>query len=66
MATARVVGVEALSRFPLAEPARSPEVWFAEAGRVGLGVDLQLLAVQHALGSLDKLPPDSTSWRTGP
>ena len=55
--TGRVVGVEALSRFS-AEPARSPDVWFAEAERVGLGVDLQLLAIQHALVALEKLPPE--------
>ena len=53
----RVVGVEALSRFS-AEPVRSPDVWFAEAERVGLGVDLQLLALQHALVALEKLPPE--------
>jgi EAL domain-containing protein (putative c-di-GMP-specific phosphodiesterase class I) len=50
-----VVGVEALARFP-GEPARSPDVWFAEADRVGLGVDLQLLAIQQALPALERLP----------
>ena len=57
MSTGRVVGVEALSRFP-GEPFRPPDVWFAEAERVGFGVDLQLLAIQHSLGALEKLPPD--------
>lgn len=57
LASGRVVGVEALARFP-GEPPRTPDVWFAEAERVGMGVDLQLLAVQHALAALDKLPPD--------
>ena len=57
VATGRVVGVEALSRFS-AEPIRSPDVWFAEAERVGLGIDLQLLAIQHALVALEKLPPE--------
>lgn len=56
VATGRVVGVEALSRFS-AEPPRSPDVWFAEAERVGLGVDLQLPAIQQALLALEKLPP---------
>lgn len=55
--TGQVVGVEALSRFS-GEPLRPPDVWFAEAERVGLGTDLQLLAIQQALGALDKLPPD--------
>lgn len=53
----RIVGVEALARFP-AEPARTPDVWFAEAERVGLGVDLQLLAIQQALDAVDQLPAD--------
>lgn len=55
VSTGRVVGVEALSRFS-GEPVRSPDVWFAEADRVGLGTDLQLLAIQQALQALDKLP----------
>ena len=57
VATGRVVGVEALSRFP-GDPVRSPDVWFAEAERVGMGADLQLLAIQHALGALEKLPSE--------
>jgi EAL domain-containing protein (putative c-di-GMP-specific phosphodiesterase class I) len=48
-------GVEALARFPLA-PQRGPDVWFAEAASVGLGVDLELRAVLAALPALDELP----------
>lgn len=55
LATDSVVGVEALSRFA-AEPARPPDVWFAEAERVGLGVELQILAIEHALAALKELP----------
>ena len=55
--TGRVVGVEALSRF-LPEPSRPPDVWFAEAEQVGLGVDLQLLAIQHALEAVEAFPPE--------
>jgi EAL domain-containing protein (putative c-di-GMP-specific phosphodiesterase class I)/AmiR/NasT family two-component response regulator len=57
VSTGRIVGVEALSRFPT-EPGRPPDVWFAEAERVGLGVDLQLLAIQRALEALENLPPE--------
>ena len=49
------VGVEALARFKAA-PARSPDLWFAEAHNVGLGVDLELAALQAALDLLQVLP----------
>lgn len=48
-------GIEALARFRL-EPARTPDVWFAEAWEVGLGVELELAAVAAALPVLDQLP----------
>ncbi|MHB8341260.1 MAG: sensor domain-containing phosphodiesterase [Mycobacteriales bacterium] len=51
--TGRWVGVEALARFP---DHRRPDVWFAEAHEVGLGVDLELLAVQAAVALLPELP----------
>jgi EAL domain-containing protein (putative c-di-GMP-specific phosphodiesterase class I) len=51
----RPVGVEALSRFT-AGPERSPDKWFADAAAVGLGVEMELLAVTVALGQLDLLP----------
>src|SRR4051812_1744943 len=53
--TGDVVGVEALSRFP-SEPYRTPDVWFAEADRVGQGVELQLLAIERAMEALASLP----------
>ncbi|MEK6720019.1 MAG: EAL domain-containing protein [Chloroflexota bacterium] len=43
-----VVGYEALSRFQ-AEPYEPPTVWFANADRVGLGSELQALAIHRAL-----------------
>jgi EAL domain-containing protein (putative c-di-GMP-specific phosphodiesterase class I) len=57
LATGRTVGVEALARFPedLGGP---PDVWFADAASVGLGVELELAVVGRALGTLDELPPD--------
>jgi EAL domain-containing protein (putative c-di-GMP-specific phosphodiesterase class I) len=46
---------EALARFP-AEPYRPPSDWFADAAEVGLGVDLELSAIESALAKLDQLP----------
>ena len=46
--TGRIIAVEALARFPQA-PQRRPDEWFAEADEVGLGVDLELLALRRAL-----------------
>lgn len=51
----RVVAAEALSRFAV-EPHRSPDVWFAEAAAVGLGVELELAAIRAALARLGALP----------
>jgi EAL domain-containing protein (putative c-di-GMP-specific phosphodiesterase class I) len=51
-----VVGFEALARFA-AEPQRGPDKWFAEAARVNLGVNLEILAVQAALARVDDVPP---------
>lgn len=44
----RVVGVEALSRFGT-EPRRTPDLWFAEAQEVGLGVALERVAIRNAI-----------------
>nr|MBA2530005.1 EAL domain-containing protein [Euzebyales bacterium] len=55
IAEGRTVGVEALARFP-APPLRSPDRWFAEASAVGLGVDLEVLAVAEALTAFDGAP----------
>jgi EAL domain-containing protein (putative c-di-GMP-specific phosphodiesterase class I)/CheY-like chemotaxis protein len=53
-----VVGFEALARFPQ-EPVQPPDVWFREAAAVGLGLELELLAMRRALEDLDGLPPDT-------
>ena len=55
LAGGRVVAVEALSRFAT-EPCRSPDAWFADAAALGLGVELELLAIRSALTHLDELP----------
>ncbi|MEA2411184.1 MAG: hypothetical protein QOC77_1745 [Thermoleophilaceae bacterium] len=47
--TGRVAGYEALTRFTHAEPARSPDLWFAQARRCGLGAALEAKALATAL-----------------
>jgi EAL domain-containing protein (putative c-di-GMP-specific phosphodiesterase class I) len=46
--------VEALFRFP---DGRGPEVWLREAEEMGLGVELELLAIRTALARTPELPP---------
>jgi EAL domain-containing protein (putative c-di-GMP-specific phosphodiesterase class I)/CheY-like chemotaxis protein len=50
-------GVEALSRFPSA-PVRPPDLWFDEAGQVGLRPSLELATAGVALRSLQRLRPE--------
>jgi EAL domain-containing protein (putative c-di-GMP-specific phosphodiesterase class I) len=57
--TGAVKAVESLSRFA-GEPRRGPDLWFAEAERVGLGLELEDLAVRRALHALDQLPGSVT------
>jgi EAL domain-containing protein (putative c-di-GMP-specific phosphodiesterase class I) len=49
------VGCEALSRFD-AKPQRGPAAWFAEAHGVGLGPELELLAVRLACERAHAIP----------
>ncbi|CAO5235838.1 sensor domain-containing phosphodiesterase [Frankia sp. AgKG'84/4] len=49
----RIVGVEALARFP---GGPDPASWFAAAATVGLGVELELAAIRGALAALPRLP----------
>lgn len=53
----RSIGFECLARFGI-EPARTPDLWFAEAAEAGLGVELELAAIRAALGPLPTLPGD--------
>lgn len=53
--TGEVVGVEALSRFP-GNGDVPPDRWFNEAASVGLGVELEVLAVRQAMRALERLP----------
>jgi EAL domain-containing protein (putative c-di-GMP-specific phosphodiesterase class I) len=50
------IGAEALSRFAQL-PVRAPDQWFAEAASFGLGVELELIALENALDHLHLLPP---------
>ncbi len=52
------IGFEALARFS-GTPTRGPELWFAEAAGIGLGVELEAAAVQLALAGLPHLPPQA-------
>jgi len=49
------IGAEALSRFGQL-PVRTPDKWFAEAASVGLGVELELTAIENALEQLHLVP----------
>lgn len=55
LGTQRIVGVEALSRFP-SNPALPPLRWFADAATAGLSLELELAAARKALAVLDQLP----------
>jgi PAS domain S-box-containing protein len=55
MSDDRVIGAEALTRFDV-KPDAPPDVWFARAAEVGLGVDLEILALSTALESAHRLP----------
>ena len=53
---ARVVGYEALARFP---GGRSPNEWFDDASHVGLGPELELTVARECLASLGRIPDDA-------
>ncbi len=53
--TYQVVGAEALARFD-DDSERTPDKWFRDAWDVGLGVDLELKAMEKALEQLPRLP----------
>lgn len=55
LSTGTVIGAEALTRFP-GTPGVSPEVWFAEAAAAGLGVELEILALETALRNAAGVP----------
>lgn len=55
--TGAPVGVESLARFA-DHDLRSPDQWFGEADLVGLGVELEMLAVRQAIRGLPYIPAD--------
>jgi EAL domain-containing protein (putative c-di-GMP-specific phosphodiesterase class I) len=58
LATKKVIGYEALARFP-GDAKVSTRTWFAEAAEVGLLREIEMLAIRTALGQLEKLPLDA-------
>ena len=52
----RVLGVEALARFPGRRKKRAPLAWLAEAESVGLRVDLEVATLRAALARIEDLP----------
>jgi diguanylate cyclase (GGDEF)-like protein len=57
LTTGRVIGYEALARFPDA-PDRPPAMWFAQANASGLGPELEAAAIKAALAAVGR-PPDT-------
>lgn len=55
LATGRAVGVECLARFPDGGP---PQLWFREAERLGIGIDLERTAVRAATRRIGDIPAD--------
>jgi EAL domain-containing protein (putative c-di-GMP-specific phosphodiesterase class I) len=55
--TGSCLAFEALSRFP-GDQAYTPDRWFADAWSVGLGMELELLAVRTIAEALPEIPPE--------
>lgn len=53
------VGFEALSRLARFSPAEPPEQWFAAASRLGVGIEVELLAASMGLEAAAELPGDT-------
>jgi EAL domain-containing protein (putative c-di-GMP-specific phosphodiesterase class I) len=58
LTTGAPVGYEALARFDVENP-QPPDVWFATAAEVGLGLELELAAVRSALQHIDRIPAET-------
>jgi EAL domain-containing protein (putative c-di-GMP-specific phosphodiesterase class I) len=56
LATRRLVGVEALSRFDVEHLSPPPDLWFREAWAMGMGPETELAAINGALWALEALP----------
>ncbi len=55
--SSKVTGLESLARFADL-PLRTPDLWFKEANQVGLGTELEICAIRHALQGMSQLDPD--------
>ena len=55
--TGRVIAYEALSRFP-GDPAHTPDRWFDDAWDIGMGEQLEMLAVRAIARNLPDIPQD--------
>ena len=53
----KITGYESLARFADL-PLRTPDLWFKEANEVGLGIELEICAINHALRALPELDPN--------
>ncbi len=51
-----IAGFESLCRFD-SDPYRTPDLWFADAADVGLGIELELAVIATALAMLPNLDP---------
>ncbi|GAA1808759.1 EAL domain-containing protein [Planosporangium flavigriseum] len=58
LANAGIAGFEVLSRFS-GEPQASPDVWFAQAERLGYAVELTARVIDRALALRTTLPPNT-------
>jgi diguanylate cyclase (GGDEF)-like protein len=66
VATGRIGGYEALTRFLHSEPVRPPDHWFAQARRCGLGSALEARALEVALAVPGRPPGTFVSLNLSP
>jgi diguanylate cyclase (GGDEF)-like protein len=65
LSTGRILGFEALSRFP-EPPGRGPDAWFAQAARCGLAARLEAAALRAALSKEGRPPGTFLSINVSP
>jgi diguanylate cyclase (GGDEF)-like protein len=65
LSTGRILGFEALSRFPH-PPGRGPDSWFAQAARCGLAAPLEAVALRAALAKRGRPPGTFLSLNVSP
>jgi EAL domain-containing protein (putative c-di-GMP-specific phosphodiesterase class I) len=53
----KITGYEALSRFNTT-PYKSPDIWFREASQVGLGEELEIMAIQNTIAGIGEFEKD--------